>query len=157
MRIESLSIRAVTVIIILMIGIVASILSLLAGSYFRQAALDTQIDSLSRVIEVASQEMLKSVKGYTFDLGMHLAHSDEMIQAIRHVGRPGGRDDLVKLLDDPFINGFVGFANINLEKIRVYDLDLNLVAESAKGIAGLEGKLAGHLTKSSHSVRASSA
>jgi PAS domain-containing protein len=148
MRIESLSIRAVTVIIILMIGIVASILSLLAGSYFRQAALDTQIDSLSRVIEVASQEMLKSVKGYTFDLGMHLAHSDEMIQAIRHAGQPGGRDDLVKLLDDPFINGFVGFANINLEKIRVYDLDLNLVAESAKGIAGLEGKLADHLTKS---------
>jgi PAS domain-containing protein len=131
-----------------MIGSVASILSLFASNYFRQAALDAQVKSLSRVIEVASQEMLKSVRGHTFDLGMRLAHSDEMSQAIRKANHPGGHDYLVHLLDDPFINGFVGFSNINLEKIRVYDLDLKLVAESTKGIAGLEGKLAGHLAQS---------
>lgn len=148
MRIETLSIRNVTVIIFVMIGSVASILSMFAGNYFRQAALDAQVSSLSRVIEVASQEMLKSVRGHTFDLGMRLAHSDEMIQAIRKAGHPGGRDQLVHLLDDPFINGFVGFANINLEKIRVYDLNLKLIAESAKGVAGLEGELAAHLAQS---------
>lgn len=148
MRIEALSIRAVTVIIFVMIGGVASILSLLAGSYFRQTALDAQMNSLSRVIEVASQEMLKAVRGHTFELGMRLGHSDEMILAIRNVNQPGGRDRLVNLLDDPFINGFVGFANINLEKIRVYDLDLKLVAESAKGIAGLDRKLPAHLAQS---------
>ena len=59
MRIETLSIKTATVVIFVMIGCVASILSLWAGSYFRQAALDAQIGSLSRVIEVASQEMLK--------------------------------------------------------------------------------------------------
>lgn len=148
MRIETLSIRNVTVIIFVMIGSVASILSMFAGNYFRQAALDAQVSSLSRVIEVASQEMLKSVRGHTFDLGMRLAHSDEMIQAIRKAGHPGGRDQLVHLLDDPFINGFVGFANINLEKIRVYDLNLKLIAESAKGVAGLEGELAAPLAQS---------
>mgnify|MGYP001026503718 CR=1 FL=1 len=148
MRIESLSIRTVTVIIILMIGTVASALSLFAGSYFRQAALNAQMNSLSRVIEVATQEMLKAVRGHAFDLGMRLGHSDEMIQAIRNANRPGGHSELVQLLDDPFINGFVGFANINLEKIRVYDLDLRLIAESAKGVTGLEGKLAAPLTHS---------
>ena len=147
MRIEALSIRNVTVIIFVMIGLVASILSLLAGNYFRQAALDAQINSLSRVIEVASQEMLKTVRGHTFDLGMRLTHSDEIIQAIRNVDQPGGHDHLVSLLDDPFINGFVGFANINLEKIRVYDLNLKFVAESAKGITGLDKKLDGHLAQ----------
>jgi len=148
MRIESLSIRTVTIIIFLMIGAVASALSLLAGGYFRQAALNAQMNSLSRVIEVASQEMLKAVRGHAFDLGMRLGHSDEMIRAIRNARQPGGHDELVQLMDDPFINGFVGFANINLEKIRVYDLDLRLVAESAKGITGLEGKLADHLARS---------
>ncbi len=148
MRIENLSIRTVTVIIFVMIGSVASILSLFASNYFRQAALDAQISSLSRVIEVASQEMLKSVRGHTFDLGMRLAHSDEMIHAVRKADHSGGHDHLVRLLDDPFINGFVGFANINLEKIRVYDLNLNLLAESAKGITGLEGKLADPLAQS---------
>jgi PAS domain-containing protein len=78
---------------------------------------------------------------------MRLTHSDEIIQAIRNVDRPGGHDHLVSLLDDPFINGFVGFANINLEKIRVYDLNLKFVAESAKGITGLDKKLDGHLAQ----------
>ena len=147
MRIEDLSIRSVTVIIFVMIGLVASILSLFAGSYFRQAALDAQVGSLSRVIEVASQEMLKSVRGHTFDLGMRLAHSDEMIRALHNANRPGGSDQLVGLLNDPFINGFVGFANINLEKIRIYDLNLKFVAESAKGISGLDRHLDGHLVQ----------
>lgn len=147
MRIEALSIRAVTVIIFVMIGGVATVLSLLAGSYFRQTALDAQINSLSRVIEVASQEMLKAVRGHTFELGMHLGHSDEMIQAIRQAGTAGGHERLVALLDDPFINGFVGFANINLEKIRLYDLDLKFIAESGKGIAGLDKSLATPLAK----------
>ncbi|MCO6411349.1 MAG: hypothetical protein J5I92_01270 [Thiogranum sp.] len=143
MRIEALSIRAVTVIIFVMIACVATILSLLAGSYFRQAALDAQMNSLSRVIEVASQEMLKAVRGHTFDLGMRLAHSDEMIQALHSLDQADAEDRLLDLLDDPFINGFVGFANINLEKIRIYDLDLKFIAESSRGLGGLDRHLAG--------------
>lgn len=148
MRIESLSIRSATVAIFAMIGIVASVLTLLAGSYFRQAALDAQMISLSRVIEVATQETLKVVRNHASDLGMRLAHSEELVDALRGIGQPGGRESLVALLDDPFINGFVGFANINLEKIRVYDLDLNLVAESSKGIDGLPAPLAPPLAQS---------
>lgn len=147
MRIESLSIRSVTILIVLMIGAIASILSLFAGSYFRQAALDAQAGCLSRVIEVATLEMLKAVRGHTFELGMRLGNSGEMIQALRDVGQPDGRAQLVRLLDDPLVNGFVGFANIHLEKIRVYDLDLKLVAESTKGIAGLGQKLAAPLAQ----------
>lgn len=145
MRVEALSIRAVTVAIFAMIGAVAVVLSLAAGSYFRQAALDAQMNSLSRVIEVATQEMLKAVRGHTFELGMRLAHSGELIDALPAARTDAGRPRLIALLDDPFINGFVGFANINLEKIRVYDLDLRLVAESTKGIGGLEAALAAPL------------
>ena len=145
MRIEALSIKAVTVIIFTMIGIVAIVLSLFAGSYFRQAALDAQMNSLSRVIEVASQEVLREVRGYTFDLGMKLGHSRELIQAVQQSDKAGGHDRLAVLLDDPFINGFVGFAKINLEKLRVYSLDLKLIGESSAGIEGLDRHLADHL------------
>ena len=84
-----------------MIGVIAIILSLLAGSYFRQAALGAQIDSLSRVIEVASQEMLKEVSRHTFDLGMKLGHSKELIQAVKSLDNTAGHNQLVELLDDP--------------------------------------------------------
>ncbi|MEW5770199.1 MAG: HAMP domain-containing protein [Pseudomonadota bacterium] len=142
LRVERLSIRGVTVAIIVMVGVVATILSLLAGGYFRRAALDAQADSLSRVIEVAAQEVLKAVRGHTFELGMRLGHSPELLDAVRGLDAPGGRERLAALLDDPFVNGFVGFASVNLEKIRVHDLKLRFLAESGRGIAGLERTLA---------------
>jgi len=147
MQIEKLSIRAVTATIFLMIGVVAIILSILAGGYFKKSALDAQMNSLSRVIEVASQEMLKEVRSHTFDLGMKLGHSNEIISAVKSFNQAGGQNRLIELLDDPFINGFVGFSKINLEKIRVYNLDLNLISESSEGIKGLGNELSGYLVK----------
>ncbi|MEA2094128.1 MAG: hypothetical protein U9P11_06160, partial [Pseudomonadota bacterium] len=128
-----------------MVGIVAIVLSLFAGSYFREAALDAQMNSLSRVIEVASQEMLKEVRGYTFDLGMKLGHSRQLAQALQQADETGGHDRLEALLDDPFINGFVGFSKVNLVKLRVYSLDLELVGESSAGIEGLDRHLSEYL------------
>ncbi|MDH5485640.1 MAG: hypothetical protein OEY43_10435, partial [Gammaproteobacteria bacterium] len=137
MRIESLSIKSATIIIFSMIGLVAIVLSLFAGSYFKQAAFDSQMNSLSRVIEVASEEMLKEVRSYTFDFATKLGHSGEIIRAIKVAIRSGDNKMLSALLDDPFINGFVGFSNINLEKIRVYDPAYKLIASSSQGLDSL--------------------
>lgn len=140
-----------------MIGIMAIILSLFAGTYFKQAALDAQMSSLSRVIEVASQEMLKQVRNHTFDLGMKLGHSRELISTINSSAKHGNKEQLIELLDDPFVNGFVGFSKINLKKIRVYNLDLDLISESSAGPENLGKKLADHMTtivkKRKHSDR----
>ena len=82
MKIESLSIKSSTIAIFSMIGAIAIVLSLFAGTYFKQAALDAQINSLSRVIEVSSHEMLNQLKSRTFDLGMKLGHNSELISAV---------------------------------------------------------------------------
>ena len=147
MRIEALSIKAATVSIFLMIGLFAVLLSMFAGAYFKQAALDAQMNSLSRVIEVATDEVLKEVKQNTFDLGMRLAYSHELIDALARVDQADGQNHLVALLDDPFINGFVGFPNINLEKIRIYSLDFEFIAESQNGIKGIDKYLDHHLVQ----------
>ena len=145
MRIENLSIKAVTIIIFMMIGIVAIVLSLFAGNYFRQSALNAQIGSLSRVIEVASQEMLKDVRGYTFDMGMKLGNSAGLVNAVKNVEQVGSRENIVTLLDDPFINGFVGFSKVNMVKLRVFDLNLELLAESSMGMHDSESEIATYL------------
>ena len=145
MRIDKLSIKTVTIAIFLMVGIVAIILSLFAGAYFRQAAMDAQVGSLSRVIEVASQEILRDVSKQTFDLGMKLGHNKQLIQTLQETDGEAAHERLTTLLDDPFINGFVGFAKINLVKLRVYSPDLALVAESSAGITGLENYLSEYL------------
>jgi len=145
MKIESLSLKSSTIAIFIMIGIAATILSLFAGAYFKQAALEAQMKSLSRVIEVASQELLKEIGVHTSDLGMKLAHSGELISAIKNSQKTGKTDQLVELLDDPFINGFAGFSNINLKKIRVYNLGLELIGKSDAGLEDLGGKLDDHI------------
>lgn len=145
MRIENLSIRFVTVMIFFMIGVVAIVLSLFAGSYFRQAALDSQINSLSRVIEVAAGETVKAMRGYAFDLGMRLGNSPEVVQSVNDLRQGRSSAQLVAVLDDPFINGFVGFSNVSLEKIRVYDVNFVLLAESNQGMRGLEPEMPDYL------------
>jgi len=130
MKIESLSIKSLTIGIFIMIGVIAIVLSLLAGSYFKKAALDAQINSLSRVIEVSSHEMFKQLRVFTFDLGMKLGHNRELISEVNESISTGNKNKLVNLLDDPFVNGFVGFSDIDLKKIRVYDLQLKLIAEN---------------------------
>ena len=149
MKIESLSIKSSTIAIFSMIGITAIVLSLFAGTYFKQAALDAQMTSLSRVIEVASQEMLKKVRSRTFDLGMKLSHSRELISVVNSSGNTNNaatKRHLVKLLDDPFVNGFVGVYEIDLNKIRVYNMDLELVSESSAGNQNLDNKLAEYIS-----------
>ncbi|MBT8128344.1 MAG: HAMP domain-containing protein [Gammaproteobacteria bacterium] len=141
MRIESLSTRSVTIAIFMMVAVIAIVLSLLAGSYFRQSALDAQMDSLSRVIEVAAREMLKQVREHSYDLGMKLGHSQKIVQAARQATASGQDDPLAALLDDPFITGFVGFSHINLVKLRVFSLELAFIGESSQGLQGLEKAL----------------
>lgn len=145
MRIESLSTRSVTIAIFIMVAVVAIVLSLLAGSYFRQSALDAQMSSLSRVIEVATQEMLKNVSKRAFDLGMKLGHSNKLVEAYRQAVETGREDGLVALLDDPFITGFAGFSRINLVKLRVYSLELDPIGESSAGIKDIVTGLPPHL------------
>ena len=145
MRIESLSTRSVTIAIFSMIAVVAIVLSLFAGSYFRQSALNAQMNSLSRVIEVAAQEMLKEVRSHSLDLGMKLAHSKKIVQAARTSAATGQDAELVALLDDPFITGFVGFSHINLVKLRVFSLELEHISESSVGFQGIEARLARYL------------
>ncbi|NOQ90673.1 MAG: PAS domain S-box protein [Gammaproteobacteria bacterium] len=149
MKIESLSIKSSTIAVVGMIGITAVVLSLFAGTYFKQAAMDAQMNSLSRVIEVASQEMLKKVRERTFDLGMKLSHSQELISTVKAYSRSdnaGNKKHLVELLDDPFVNGFVGVFEVDLNKIRIYNMDLELVAQSSAGRENLDNKLTGYIS-----------
>lgn len=145
MKIKTLSIKTATIAIFAMVGIVAIVLSLLAGSYFRQSALDAQMHSLTRVIEVASEEMLHRLRQQSFDLGSKLAHSKNLVKAFSAVVHDAPANQLIDQLNDPIVSGFVGFSEINLVKLRVYDLELNFIAESSAGTSGIEQQLPSYL------------
>jgi len=78
---------------------------------------------------------------------MKMGLSSDLIRATRDHNVENNRERISAILDDPFINVFVGFSNINLEKIRVYGLDLSLIAQSQQGVKGLDNNLDDYLVK----------
>ncbi|OOZ40806.1 hypothetical protein BOW53_06200 [Solemya pervernicosa gill symbiont] len=137
MRIERVSLRVLSIGILLILGGSSAFLSLVAGSHFREAALGSQIKSLSRVIEVAGGEVIKSLRSQVVSVGFSLQKRDEFRDSLQQLAEEGGRKRLLDVLDDPFITGFVGVADVELVKLRVFDLELQQLAESRRGSADL--------------------
>ena len=141
MRIEQISIKTLTVSILLVIGILASLLSLIAGTYFRESALAAQAKSLSRIIEIASDETIHHIQKETTSFGTAFQSREAVRNALGKLQETGHPEQLIAQLDEPFQKGFAGVGAIDLVKLRIYDLDLKLLCESREGIAGLTPQL----------------
>jgi diguanylate cyclase (GGDEF)-like protein len=134
---QRLSLRSSTIVGLALIGLFFILLSTLAGNYFRRAALNAQTTSLSRIIEVASFEVLRNLQRHAINLGTSINTRNNLSQAL-HAWRQDGPDEHVTaLLDDPFVTGFVGAPDVELVKIRVYDLALKPLVQSRLGMADL--------------------
>ncbi len=126
---KRLTLRSSTIISVTLIGLSFILLSILAGNFFRQAALDAQVTSLSRIIEVASREVLRDLQRHALNLGTSINTDNSLARTLRS----GDPDAVVAILDDPFTTGFVGATDAELMKVRLYDLDLEPLYQSSRG------------------------
>ncbi len=138
---KRLTLRSSTIIGVTLIGLSFILLSTLAGNFFRQAAIDSQVTSLSRIIEVASQEVLRDLQRHAINLGASLNATNSLARELRD----GDSEAIVKILDDPFITGFVGVTDVELMKLRVYDLNLKFLSQSSRGVQGHGQDMPPHL------------
>jgi len=141
-----LSITAATTLAVALIGTLFVLLAWAAGSYFRDAALHSQAEGLSRIIEVASNQVLQRIQQQGLDLHAALNKDDNLSAALQHY-RQGNRQALQALLDDPLLNGYPGADEIKLAGLRIYDLELNLLQSSSSGINGLPPQLPGFIAR----------
>lgn len=135
-----LTIRAATILAVVLIGSLFILLSWGAGSYFREAALQSQVKSLSRIIEVASTHALDEIRQQAINLQAVLNNDNHLTTAFAQF-QQGRKKPLLKLLDDPLVNGFPGTSDVNLVKVRIFDMQFNFLAESSHGIQGLPPQL----------------
>ena len=136
-----LSIRAATTLALIFIGSLFVLLSWTAGTYFRDAALESQTKSLSRIIEVASNQVLRTIEQHALNLNTVLDEGGRLSETFGQFQRDGNPAALLAALDDPLVNGFNGVTDIDLIKLRVYDLELNFLLESSAGMQGLAPRL----------------
>jgi len=141
MRIEQVSIKTLIVSFLLVLTILALLLSLMTGDYFRKSALAAQAKSLSRIIEIASNQSLNNIHKESTIFGSTFNSRETVRTALAKFQKTGLTESLVTQLDESFQKGFAGMGAIDLVKLRVYDLDLKLLCESHEGIAGLTPQL----------------
>lgn len=140
-----LSLRGSTIFSVTLIGLLFILLSSLAGNYFRQAALDAQTKSLSRIIEVASYEVLRKLQRHAINLASSINSHNNLSSALRPMQKSDNSHLVIAALNDPFITGFVGAPDVELVKIRLYDLDLNPIQQSSLGRKELHFDIPSHL------------
>lgn len=130
---ERISYKNITIALLVIVAVLSIAQTVITKLQFRDAALRAQAASLSRVIEVASDETLKRVHNEAF-----LLASDIQPRLIDPRTRQLlDQQALRTVLDDLFIHGFAGAGSLDLAKLRVYDPELHLVAQSSLGNAGL--------------------
>ncbi len=137
MDINRLSIKSLTITILIVIAGFSVLLSFVSGEYFFKAAREAQLYSLNRVIQVATKEIMQELYDQTYDIATTLSTKGKIPKEFDDAVKNKEKEKLIKALDDPFITGFVGAYVIELVQIRTYDLQLNLMAESHNGIQGL--------------------
>lgn len=128
-----ISYKSITIALLALVAMLSIAHTLIAKLQFRDAAFRAQAASLERVVEVASDETLKRVHSEAFALANDLQsrlHDASTRQL--HSQEQLGSD-----LDDLFINGFAGVAHLDLAQLRVYDRELQLIAQSRQGVQGL--------------------
>lgn len=143
MRTESISIRALTTLIIILIGMAAIGLMVLAVIQFRGAALESQARSMARVIDVASRDSLKELYKHGSDLGDYTVKSRSFseVAAKTITGDSEAKIQVLALFEEQYHQRFVTSGIVKLVKLRLLDLDYKIVAESQSGEVGMSQAL----------------
>jgi methyl-accepting chemotaxis protein len=145
MNFERLSIKAVTAGILLLLGVCSILLSYTSIPQYRDAALLSQSESLSRMLEISGRKRLQELRKQAIDLGALTQKSREFRSnfklAASNRGESAAAKALAQYLDEQFHQQYVTTGLVDLIKLRAYDLDFNLVASSTQGSNVLSGEL----------------
>lgn len=115
---ERISLRTLISVMLLAVVLIAVVHMAVSQHQFRRAALDYRTDSMSRVIEVAAQEVLRQARSHAVTLGGSLQRRLQLHDA----------QTLRIQLQDPFSKGHAEAGHLDLVALRAYDTELNPLA-----------------------------
>ena len=119
MLVEKISIKGLTTTILVVLGLLAIVLSILVGSFFRDAAFESQTKTVARIIEVAGLEVFKQLDSLAVDLGATTQRPKEFRKAVKNINDPESKQIVVKTLNDQFHQRFVTSDKLQLVKLRL--------------------------------------
>jgi diguanylate cyclase (GGDEF)-like protein len=119
---ERISLRMLISGLLLAVVLIAVVHTAVSQYQFRRAALDYRAQSMSRIIEVATQEVLRQARGHAITLGGSLQRRLNLQDT----------DILRTQLQEPFSKGYPEAGYLDLVALRAYDVELRLLANEGK-------------------------
>ena len=125
----------------LVLGVASIILAIVAGSTFKNGALNSESKTLSRIIQVASDRVLKELDDISVDLGANAQQNRQFRRYLKNLSNTDNYQSAVSHLDEQFAQGAIMLGKVRLEKIRFYNKQLDFVLQSSKGVEGIDKKM----------------
>ncbi len=140
-----MSLRVLVIAIFCILGMLAASVVIFEGISMRSAFEQAQLNTLSRVIKISSKEVLRQ----TTDLMAELAAGSQLDRGfkkalkkfMKHPESKEYEKIVMDFMDEQYHQKMVTAGIIDLKKIRLYDLNLKLVAQSSEGVEGLQPRL----------------
>ena len=137
MSIEKLSIKGLTIGILLFLGASTMLLSALSVPQYRQAAITSESRTLSRVLEISARQSLADLEELAVELGRETQKDKAFRSTFRSlVNNPADtetRTSLIEMLNAQYRQRYVTANLVDLLQLRVYDTNFNPVAASTSG------------------------
>jgi len=142
---QTISIKLLVIASLSLLGVVVIGLSVFSSFQFKEAAIESQSQSLSRSVEVAAREILVQLQ----DQGTNLAEDTQKGSDLRAVftqllqtpEETETRQTAVEILNSQFHQRYVTAGILILKKLRLYDKNLNLIVSSSEGVTNLDKNL----------------
>lgn len=131
MIVERISLRLLITLIVAILGLLPVVHTFLMGHLFMERAERSHVASMQRVLKVATEEVMQQLRERTRSVAYELQSRGELRQAVKGFSRNPAAATVA--LNDPFAKGFAGIRLLDLVKLRLYDLELNYLAQSEPG------------------------
>ncbi len=144
MLISKISIKAVIVASLITVSSITILLSVISSFTFRDAAIISQQKILSRILDVSAKEGIRQLRKISVDLGTEVKKGSGFRSLVKQtISNPTSENkkSLSDILNEQFHLRYMTTGMIDLKKVRIYDLNFNLVSQSSKGLTNLSTSL----------------
>jgi len=147
---QRISIKAIILTLIIVGGATVLALSLFTTGMFRTASLEFQGQSVARLLGTTIDAEMLLLQKPSAELGGYVLRDKTTKKLVKKVikgGDDSDREGLAKQLSELFHTKFVNTGMLELSKIRLYDKNLEPLAQSEAGVSGLPVKIPEELRK----------
>ena len=138
---NKITIKTLIILSLSILGMATIGLSLYSANSFQQTAIESQTETLSRILEVTSREVISEIHTLTGDLANDTSSSKGFRKAFSTALRDQDDSSVVEQLNQQFHQRYVTGGLLKLAAINLYDTKFKFVAKSTEGVNNLPNSL----------------